>query len=112
MTTDLFTAALDGEQETLEAHKAQNPDVNWDSIKDADGNTLIAAAASRGKLHIIEYLTEQGASLNVPNNDGRTDLQIAYEDGHPNTARGLIALYKAAGIAVTLDDVALQALAA
>lgn len=112
MTQELFTAALEGAQEMLEAYKAKTQDVNWDSIKDEKGNVLVAAAASRGKLHIIQYLVGEGANLNIPNNAGRADLQIAYEEGHPNTARGLVELYKSANIDLTLSPEDLQKLGA
>ena len=106
----LFNAALEGNQDTLEQYQQQNQDTGWDSIRDENGNTLIAAAASRGKLHIIQYLHGQGASLNLPNNDNRVDVQIAYEDGHPNTARGLIALYEQGNLDVPLQQEAREAL--
>lgn len=112
MTTEqLFHAALEGLQETLEQHKAKTGTPEWDSIRDKNGNTLAAAAASRGKLHIIQYLVRNGASLNIPNKDGRVDIQIAFEDGHPNTARGLIALYEQAGLEIPLPAAARKQLA-
>lgn len=108
---DLFEAALNGDQEKIEGYKAANQNVNWDEIKDASGNTLIALAASKGKLHIIEYLVADGANLEIANSDGRVDVQIAYEDGHPNTARGLIRLYESKGKKAPLPEAAFQALA-
>lgn len=112
MTQALFTAALEGNQDVFEAYKTSVQDVKWDEIQDKNGNVLIAVAASKGKLHIIQYLVREGATLNIPNKDGRADLQIAYEDGHPNTARGLITLYEAAGLGLTLSQDALQVLVA
>lgn len=112
MRDSLFNAALEGQQDILEQYKVANRNMKWDDIRDDNGNTLIAIAASRGKLHIIEYLEADGASLNIPNKDGRTDVQIAYEDGHPNTTRGLIRLYEKNGIAVPLSGEARKALAA
>lgn len=104
MTKNLFDAALNGARDILENYKNKTPDVAWDNIKDEQGNVLIAIAASKGKLHIIEYLFNSGASLNIKNNAGKVDLQIAFEGNHPNTARGLFRLYQKAGITSPISE--------
>lgn len=112
MSQDLFKAALDGDQDTLQSYKKQNPKVSWDKIKDASGNTLIAAAASKGKLHVIDYLVADGATVNLANNQNQCALQIAYNGGHPNTARGLIKHYRNADISLPLSTEELEKLQA
>ncbi|MGH1456359.1 MAG: ankyrin repeat domain-containing protein [Alphaproteobacteria bacterium] len=112
MTQKLFDAALAGEQSIFEDHKTLHPKVNWDSILDHDSNTLIAVAASKGKLHIIDYLVNDGASVDLENGKGHCALYIAYHDGHPNTARGLIKHYQNAKLPLPLSKEELKKLRA
>ncbi len=110
MTKILFSSALEGNLSVLENHKNDTPNTKWDDIRDDQGNTLIITAASKGKLHIIDYLVSQNATLDIKNNDGYTALEIAYKDGHPNTARGLIAHHENANIDIPLSSEELETL--
>jgi ankyrin repeat protein len=111
MSDALFQAALNGDQDTLEAAKRDNAALNWDDLRDENGNTIAIAAASKGKLHIVEYVHANGACLDVANAAGKVAVQIAYDDGHPNTTRGIIRLYKAANKDVPLSAEALAEMA-
>ncbi len=101
--TDLFQAARDGQQEAFEAHAAQNHPVAWDALTDQDGNTVLVLAASTGKLHLVQWLHAQGARLDAANNNGKIAVQIAFEGGHPNTTRGILALHQQSGVAHPLS---------
>ena len=47
----------------------------------ADGNTALHAAASRGYDGVIELLVENGATVAVTNNEGQTPLALAMDSG-------------------------------
>ena len=69
--------AVEQEAVTLEAVRLATVlgvDVN---TANADGDTALHAAAARGYDTVIEVLVENGATLNVTNNEGRTPLALA-----------------------------------
>ena len=107
----LCEAAAQGEKETLEAYEIQNPEINWNDIRDNQGNTILTCAAMKGKLFLVEWLFERGARVDVTNNNGQIALDFTYPD-HPNTSRGLVRLYQKAGLTVSLNDDQLQVLEA
>jgi ankyrin repeat protein len=97
------------EAETLQAVKLlveRGADVN---LVDANGETALHGAAYRGHNSVVQYLADQGATLNVKNGIGWTPLIIA--DGvlyaeflkvHRDTAALLRQLLNARGLPV--DD--------
>lgn len=108
--TNLLQAARDGQQDVFEAYAAQNHSVKWDGLMDQDGNTVLALAASTGKLHLVQWLHAQGARLDATNNNGKMAVQIAFEGGHPNTTRGILALHEQSGVAHPLSAADLEKL--
>ena len=67
----------DVEAVTLEAVKVTvelGVDVN---TAGADGNTALHVAAARGQDTVIEYLVENGATLDATNDEGQTPLSLA-----------------------------------
>lgn len=101
---DLFQAALEGQQDVFELYAVEMRPVNWDDLADQDGNTVLALAASTGKLPLVQWFHAQGARLDVANNNGKIAVQIAFEGGHPNTTRGILALHQQTGVAHPLKD--------
>lgn len=113
MTTyiDICRIAAEGDQAAIEDYAAQNPNLDWNEVKDESGNTILTCAAMTGKLYLVEWLFDQGAQVNIANNNGKVALDFTYPD-HPNTSRGLIKLYEKSGVDVPLTAEQRQALAA
>lgn len=57
------------------------------------GDTILHLAASLGQLELCEYLLENGAQIDVPNQRGRTPLHRAIENSQMLTARVRSMLY-------------------
>jgi ankyrin repeat protein len=55
---------------------------------DEDGRTALIMAAIRGNREIVSMLLDHGASPSAKDNDGKTALDYAREEGYP----GLVAL--------------------
>ncbi len=72
--TDIFTAALFGDTETIKKHIAAGTDLNQ---KDGYGSTALIIASTFGKTEVAKALVEGGADLNATNNEGGTALHSA-----------------------------------
>lgn len=107
---DLLQAAREGQQDVFESYALQDPSVQWDMVKDQNGNTVLALAASTGKLHLVQWLHAQGARLDAANNNGKIAVQIAFEGGHPNTTRGILELHQQTAVAHPLSPADLEKL--
>ena len=61
------------------------------ALKDEDGQTAVHAAASEGKVKVLEYLHAHGASLTDPDVDGDTPVHFACANGQLKAAKWLVA---------------------
>ncbi|MDX5462095.1 MAG: ankyrin repeat domain-containing protein [Wolbachia endosymbiont of Tetragnatha montana] len=52
--------------------------------------TLLSIAARSGKLDIVKYFIEQGADVNLKDNNGFTVLHLAAENGHTGVVTALL----------------------
>ena len=55
------------------------------------GNSLLTWAAKYGKIDVVNYLITQDADLYIKNNDGKSALMLAYENGYRSIANALLA---------------------
>jgi ankyrin repeat protein len=53
-----------------------------DSKRKDNGQTPLIAASNNGHVHLIPFLLERGASLQVLENDGLSALHVAARGGH------------------------------
>jgi ankyrin repeat protein len=59
---------------------------------DDGGDTVLHLATHRGNVQIVEFLLQQGADPNTPNNyHGRTPLHVAATKGRPELVKLLLA---------------------
>jgi len=73
-TTDLQTAAQEGNAEEIRLHIAHGSNLDE---KDVNGSTPLITAALFGHLEAVKALIEGGADLNLKNNSGDTALTSA-----------------------------------
>ena len=72
--------------------------VKW-SVQDVNNNTPLHAATYNGDVEIIKALLYAGAHINAQNDDGKTPIDFAREQGHEDLAQMLeqsVQLFKAA----------------
>jgi eukaryotic-like serine/threonine-protein kinase len=78
-----FSAAADGDLETLQSLLKSGVDVN---LKNADGKTALMIATDNGSLEEVQLLLQQGANVNVQDPEGRTPLAIAKQNEYSEIA--------------------------
>ncbi len=88
-STLVHHAAYQGNLEVLRELAAKG--LPLDAGADQWGNTPLTAAAMRNRIPVIEYLLENGASINETMRDGRTALITAAMQGHRPVAEFLLA---------------------
>lgn len=84
-----LAAAARGDLETIKAAASAKPEL----LKFAErtsGVTLAHAAASAGKVSVLEYLAGQGVDLKRANHNGWTPLHMAAAAGHKNVLEFLL----------------------
>ncbi|MCH2399203.1 MAG: ankyrin repeat domain-containing protein, partial [Pirellulales bacterium] len=104
-STDIWTAARDGDIDLLEQHVAAGTDINGTLDmpgNPADGGSPLHAAVSANQLQAIDFLIAQGAEVDRrdSNETGASPLMWAAAYGNLEAARRLIA----AGAAVNYVD--------
>ena len=77
-------------------------------VKDEDGNTALALAASGGHVPTLEILLEAGADPNSTNRAGETPLLLAAAAGHAATINLLLNRGAAVGIRSSAGETALS----
>ena len=85
---DIWLASAQGNLGAIRQHLAAGTDVN--AQEPYNGGTPLMLAALTGQTSVAEMLIENGAELDMKNNDGATALLIAAFFGHPETLRLLI----------------------
>ena len=55
---------------------------NINTISIFNGNTPLIMAAQYGQGPVVEYLLQNKADMNIQNNEGKSPLMIAKENGH------------------------------
>ena len=73
--TDLQTAVISGDLETVKQHIAAGSDLN--EKEPFNGSSPLITAATFGKTQIAQELVDAGADLTIKNNDGTTALHSA-----------------------------------
>jgi len=73
--TDIQTAILSGDKETVRLHIEAGTDIN--EPEPFNGSTPLITAATFGKTEIAQLLIDAGADLSVKNKDGSTALHTA-----------------------------------
>uniref|UniRef100_A0A4W6D016 Tetratricopeptide repeat, ankyrin repeat and coiled-coil containing 1a n=1 Tax=Lates calcarifer TaxID=8187 RepID=A0A4W6D016_LATCA len=74
--------------------------VQMDAHDSLWGETVLSAAAGRGRMEMCAFLLERGAGLEIPNRRGMVPLLSAAKHGHTQVRRGLL-LKQGADINVT-----------
>jgi ankyrin repeat protein len=69
----------------------RNEDMYRDDLEahggwDWRGYSALTYSAKRGMFNVVKLLLEHGADVNLPRTDGKTALQLARENSHPQTA--------------------------
>ncbi len=82
--TALMQAYLIGENDIFKLLIQAGADVN---IVDKMGNTVLHAAAERGRKDDVAYLLKHGAEKNVMNSDGKKPIDIARAKGKRSIVR-------------------------
>lgn len=86
--SDIFTAAEQGDLESVKALLEANPQL-IDAVDDA-GYTAVHEAAYNGHTAVLEYLISRGGDINARSNSGSTPLHGAAFHGRLESARLLI----------------------
>ncbi|CAI5713663.1 unnamed protein product [Hyaloperonospora brassicae] len=73
MSENVWTAASDGDLESVTAFLASGGDVN---AKDENGYTALQAAVSYSHMELVGFLLARGADLQLGDNDGDTPLHL------------------------------------
>ena len=82
-------AIMNGHLEIVKILAPFTENVNFSQSKQADGYTPILEAAFHGYIDIIKYLTSLTKNVNVPDDIGRTPLDVAKQHGHDEVVRFL-----------------------
>ena len=87
--TPIYGAALFGDIDIIKILAAIIENPNEISMNEFDGYTPIHEAAFNGYIDIIKYLTSLTKNVNVPDDIGRTPLDVAKQHGHDEVVRFL-----------------------
>ena len=85
--SDFLFAAAAGEVETVRQALTQGG-VGVNAV-DYEGRSAVMIAATSGNLHVVEFLIEQRAALNLRDTFGKTALANALQRGHLQVADSL-----------------------
>jgi serine/threonine-protein phosphatase 6 regulatory ankyrin repeat subunit B len=86
--TPLMSAAQHGHLTTIQILlSAKGIDID---TKNSDGATALILAAANGKDDIVKELINNGADVNITDNNGRTPQMWALQGGHQTTAQILL----------------------
>jgi ankyrin repeat protein len=88
--TGLHLAVAHGHYSTLELLLSRNPNFDFLNATDEDGDTALLSAVIRGNQREAELLLDHGVRTDIMNENGRTALFEALEEGHTHIAHLLI----------------------
>ncbi|ESW23551.1 hypothetical protein PHAVU_004G056800 [Phaseolus vulgaris] len=87
----VHAAARGGNLKILEELLANCSDVL--AYRDADGSTVLHAAAGRGQVQVVKYLTSSFDMINSTDHKGNTSLHVAASRGQLATAEALVSAF-------------------
>ncbi|KHN32062.1 E3 ubiquitin-protein ligase mib1 [Glycine soja] len=87
----VHAAARGGNLKILEELLANCSDVL--AYRDADGSTVLHAAAGRGQVEVVKYLTSSFDMINSTDHQGNTALHVAASRGQLPTAEALVSAF-------------------
>lgn len=86
--SEIHEAAKNGNLEKVKALLEDNPELL--NEKDSQGFTPLHSAVTNGRIHIIRFLIEKGADIEIKNNNGLSPLFTALDRGRDPAAHLLI----------------------
>ena len=93
----LLDAAYQGDLKAIR-HLVEKKHVPLKSCRDVIGSTPLHFAASRGHVHVVQYLVERhGVKPNLKNDKGQTAMDLARENSHAAVVSYLKGLLSSGG---------------
>jgi hypothetical protein len=86
---DMFTAASDGDANSVRALLAHGVDVNAKTSV-SGGSTALMVASFGGHSEVVQVLLDKGADVNAKNDDGYSALMMAAQQGQSEVVRILL----------------------